>query len=106
MHSEVKQGLVDVVLNAKKEVVRCSERTRFSFGQDCRAASAEVRVAKVALTNVCLWMISWSPYAAVVIVCQFVEKDYVTPLTSTIPSLMCKVASCLNPLVYAVSHPK
>eukprot|EP00090_Calanus_glacialis_P025627 TRINITY_DN4013_c0_g1_i1.p1 TRINITY_DN4013_c0_g1~~TRINITY_DN4013_c0_g1_i1.p1 ORF type:complete len:376 (-),score=62.87 TRINITY_DN4013_c0_g1_i1:194-1321(-) len=68
--------------------------------------SAEVRIAKVAITNVMLWLCTWSPYAIVCAIGCFGDMTLVTPLVSQLPSFLAKTASCLNPVVYAVSHPK
>jgi len=68
--------------------------------------SAEVRIAKVAITNVLLWVCIWSPYAFVNMIAVFGNQSVVTPLVSQIPSFIAKTASCLNPVVYAISHPK
>jgi len=68
--------------------------------------SAEVRIAKVAITNVMLWLCTWTPYAVVVAIGCFGDQSLVTPLVSQLPSFLAKTASCLNPVVYAVSHPK
>ncbi len=70
------------------------------------AESAEVRIAKVAVTNVMLWAVIWTPYAFVVFLSVVGSKASITPLLSQIPSFMAKTASCLNPIVYAMSHPK
>ncbi|CAB4058944.1 OPN4 [Lepeophtheirus salmonis] len=59
---------------------------------DSNAESAEIRIAKVAITNVSLWAGIWTPYTLVVL--------------AALPSFIAKTASCINPLVYAVSHPK
>lgn len=77
----------------------------FSF-QDANAESAEVRIAKVAITNVSLWICIWTPYAVVVMIAAFGNRDLVTPLVSQIPSFCAKFASVLNPLIFALSHPK
>jgi hypothetical protein len=38
---------------------------------------------------------------------QKLERRYqITPLVSQVPSFMAKTASCLNPIVFAISHPK
>lgn len=34
---------------------------------EANAQSAEVRIAKVAMTNVALWLVCWTPYASVVV---------------------------------------
>lgn len=67
---------------------------------------AEIRLAKVALTAVCLWLLAWSPYAATVMLAQFGPRRAITPVVAQLPSMLAKVASCFNPIVYAVSHPK
>eukprot|EP00088_Acartia_fossae_P045054 TRINITY_DN4816_c0_g1_i1.p1 TRINITY_DN4816_c0_g1~~TRINITY_DN4816_c0_g1_i1.p1 ORF type:complete len:371 (-),score=48.69 TRINITY_DN4816_c0_g1_i1:359-1471(-) len=68
--------------------------------------SAEVKIAKVAVTNVVLWYLTWTPYATVVLLGQFGNRASLSPLVSQIPSMMTKCVSCLNPIVFAVSHPK
>nr|BAG80986.1 opsin [Branchinella kugenumaensis] len=73
---------------------------------DANAESAEMRIAKVALTNVLLWVCIWTPYAFVAVTGAFGNRQILTPLVAQLPSLICKMASCLNPLVYAISHPK
>lgn len=73
---------------------------------DSNAESAEIRIAKVAITNVCLWAGIWSPYAIIVMVACFGNRAAVSPLVSQLPSFFAKTASCLNPIVFAISHPK
>lgn len=68
--------------------------------------SAEVKIAKVAITNVMLWFCIWTPYAAVCSLPVLGFSSLLTPMLSTIPAMTAKMASCLNPIVYAVSHPK
>jgi len=70
------------------------------------AETAEVRIAKVAVTNVSLWALIWTPYAFVVLSAVIGSKASVTPLLSQVPSFCAKTASCLNPIVFAMSHPK
>lgn len=70
------------------------------------AESAEVRIAKVAVTNVSLWAGIWTPYAFVVVTAIMGGEATITPLMSQLPSFIAKTASCLNPIIYAMSHPK
>ncbi|XP_059094298.1 compound eye opsin BCRH2-like [Tigriopus californicus] len=73
---------------------------------DANAESAEVRIAKVAITNICLWLLAWTPYAAIAMIGQFGGAHLLTPVVTQLPSFLAKTASCFNPIVYAVSHPK
>merc|ERR1712002_1191182 len=68
--------------------------------------SAEVRIAKVAVANVFLWLLTWTPYAYVVMTGLFGDQEKVTPLVSALPGLICKTASVYNPMMFAISHPK
>ena len=84
--------------------------------------SAEFKIAKVAITNVLLWVCIWTPYAAVCALPALGYQHLLTPMVSQLPSLIglfyffspknvqlhpsAKTASCINPVVFAVSHPK
>ena len=97
-------------------------------------ASAEVKIAKVAITNVLLWVATWTPYATIAMIGVFGNQMLITPLVAQLPSFLgnlvsffhpsspciltlpacnpaepsfsAKTSSCLNPIVFAVSHPK
>ena len=66
----------------------------------------EKKIAKVALMNVFVWALAWTPYAVVALTGAFGNRQKVTPLVSQIPAFLAKLASCLNPLVMMMSHPK
>lgn len=74
--------------------------------EDETAHSGEMRVAKVAITNVSLWFTIWSPYAVVVMIAAFGDRSLVTPMVSQIPAFLAKLASVINPFIFALSHPK
>jgi len=65
----------------------------------------EFKVAKVAMTNVLLWIGTWLPYTVVVIIGLSGNYATLTPLVAGMPSLLVKTTSSLNPLVFAVAHP-
>ncbi|XP_071516834.1 compound eye opsin BCRH1-like [Panulirus ornatus] len=67
---------------------------------------AEIRIAKTAIANVSLWLICWTPYAAITIQGVLGQHENITPLVTMLPALLAKSASCYNPFVYAISHPK
>ena len=68
--------------------------------------SAEMRIAKIALMNVTLWVAMWTPYASIVMQGAFGDQSTITPLSTVIPALAAKSASIWNPIVFAMSHPK
>ena len=53
-------------------------------------ASAEVKIAKVAITNVMLWLCTWTPYAIVVAIPVFGNPMLVTPIVSQLPAFLGK----------------
>ena len=65
-----------------------------------------MRIAKVALTAVLLWLMAYSPYLVTVLIGQFGPRHLVTPMVAQIPSMFFKIAACFNPIIYAISHPK
>nr|XP_023024923.1 opsin, ultraviolet-sensitive-like [Leptinotarsa decemlineata] len=66
----------------------------------------EIKLALVVLSTIMMWFFSWTPYAVVALLGISDQKQIITPLTSMIPAIFCKAASCINPYVYALSHPK
>nr|AMP19649.1 opsin 3 [Euphausia superba] len=67
---------------------------------------AEIRIAKTAIFNIALWIICWTPYAAITLQGCVGRFDHLKPLTTTLPALLAKSASCYNPFVYAIGHPR
>ncbi|PSN40140.1 hypothetical protein C0J52_13057 [Blattella germanica] len=67
---------------------------------------SELRLAGVVIGIIALWFAAWTPYAVVALLGIAGQKEYLTPLSSMIPALFCKTASCIDPYVYAVTHPR
>lgn len=88
--------------------------------------SAEVRIAKAAITicflyvagnsivfrfqenilNLFIFDIAWTPYGTMALIGAFGNKALLTPAVTMIPACSCKFVACLDPYVYAISHPK
>nr|QWV42713.1 ultraviolet sensitive opsin [Melinopterus prodromus] len=68
--------------------------------------SAEIRIAKAAITICFLFVASWTPYAVMAMIGSFGDASLLTPGVTMIPALTCKLVACLDPYVYAISHPR
>lgn len=75
-------------------------------GSDVQEQSAEFRIAKVALINVSLWIIAWTPFTIVCNYGTWVDTSTITPFIDSIPIILAKSSCCYNPMIYALSHPK
>ncbi|XP_026685348.1 opsin Rh4-like, partial [Diaphorina citri] len=75
-------------------------------GQKEGQSSAEVRIAKTAITLCALFVASWTPYAVVALTGAFGDQSLLTPGLTMIPACTCKAVACLDPYVYAISHPR
>nr|XP_053646940.1 uncharacterized protein LOC128698619 [Cherax quadricarinatus] len=71
-----------------------------------RKKNLEVQLAKVASGIIGMWVAAWTPYAVVALLGIFQQRAIITPLVSMIPALFAKTASCFDPYVYALSHPR
>ncbi|XP_024947873.1 rhodopsin isoform X2 [Cephus cinctus] len=71
---------------------------------DNQAASAEAKLAKVALTTISLWFMAWTPY--LVINYMGIFNGQISPLFTIWGSLFAKTNATYNPIVYGISHPK
>nr|CAH7757597.1 unnamed protein product [Callosobruchus chinensis] len=74
--------------------------------QQGQTESAELRIAKAAITVCGLFVASWTPYAVMALIGGFGDQSLLTPGVSMIPALACKLVACIDPYVYAISHPK
>nr|WCQ76398.1 ultraviolet sensitive opsin 2 [Heterocerus fenestratus] len=74
--------------------------------QNQSAQSAEIRIAKVAITICFLFVASWTPYAVLALIGAFGDHSLLTPGVTMIPACACKFVACLDPYVYALSHPR
>nr|BAQ54827.1 opsin, short-wavelength sensitive type [Tanypteryx pryeri] len=68
--------------------------------------SAEIRIAKVAITIVFLYICGWTPYALVAIIGCFGDRSLMTPTFSMFPAVACKTVACIDPWIYAINHPR
>jgi len=91
------------------EAVMAAQAKKMNVGSlrsGTEGESAEMRVAKVAIFNVTLWIICWTPYMAVTVQGLFFDQTSLTPLVSLLPALLAKSCSTYNPMVYALAHPR
>ncbi|XP_065575037.1 opsin, ultraviolet-sensitive-like [Artemia franciscana] len=65
----------------------------------------EMKITKTIFILIGLWMIAWTPYAIVALLGISGNKEYVTPFSSMLPGVFCKLSACANPFLYALSHP-
>merc|ERR1711946_67863 len=62
--------------------------------------------AKVAIMNVSLWILAWTPFAIFCMMGTWGDASGITPLLSELQSLLAKTSCAYNPIIYVLSHPK
>ena len=80
--------------------------TSLRSGAEQNQVSAEIRIAKIAIMNVTLWLFSWTPYMVLCMMGTWGDQSGITPLASELQSLMAKTSCAYNPIIYCLSHPK
>jgi len=73
--------------------------------EETQKTSTEMKLAKVALMNVSLWFIAWTPYL-IINFTGMLAKDMINPLFTIWGALFAKANAIYNPIIYAISHPK
>ncbi|XP_037940466.1 opsin Rh3-like [Teleopsis dalmanni] len=68
--------------------------------------TAEIRIAKAAITICFLFFVSWTPYGVMSLIGAFGDRSLLTPGVTMIPACACKMVACVDPFVYAISHPR
>lgn len=89
-----------------KEQAKRMNVQSLSANKDNAAQSVEIRIAKACFTIFFLFVCAWTPYAIAALIGAFGNRALLTPLATMIPAVCCKIVSCLDPYVYAISHPK
>nr|QWV42690.1 ultraviolet sensitive opsin [Scraptia sp. CRS 2021] len=74
--------------------------------QSKNSESAELRIAKAAITICFLFVASWTPYAVLALIGAFGDQGLLTPSVTMVPACACKFVACLDPYIYAISHPR
>ncbi|XP_071448172.1 opsin, blue-sensitive [Hetaerina americana] len=77
-----------------------------SLSQGDNEKSAEIRIAKVAISIVILFICAWTPYALVALIGCFGDKHMMTPTFCMFPAIACKTVACIDPWIYAINHPR
>ena len=102
--------IVKAVFNHEEELRQQAKKmnvTSLRSGNDQQeAVKAEIRAAKVAIVNVTMWIVSWTPFTALTMVGTWYDSSYVTALMSEVPIVCAKTSAVFNPIIYALSHPK
>jgi r-opsin len=80
--------------------------TSLRSNSEQEAVSAEIRAAKIAIINVCLWIFAWTPFTAIAMMGTWHNSAFINPLVSELPILCAKTSALYNPIIYALSHPK
>jgi len=99
-------GKVRLHEQALKEQAKKMNVTSLRSNKDQSETSAEVRIAKVAISLSVLFALSWGPYACIALTGAFGDRTKLTPFSSMIPACTCKTVSCISPWVYAINHPR
>uniref|UniRef100_A0A336LM83 CSON004889 protein n=1 Tax=Culicoides sonorensis TaxID=179676 RepID=A0A336LM83_CULSO len=86
---------------ARKMNVKC-----LAANKDMKATSVEIKIAKASFTIFFLFVCAWTPYGVTAMIGAFGNKQLLTPFVTMVPALFCKVVSCIDPWIYAASHPK
>lgn len=98
------------VLQHEKEIVNCysdgNNTLQIQNRKVRKFRSVHVKTAKISLVIISIFCLSWTPYAVVAIIGNFGDASVITPLASTIPGVFAKLSTVLNPMIYALLHPK
>jgi r-opsin len=89
-----------------KEQAKRMNVQSISANKNASSKSVEIRIAKAAFTIFFMFVCAWTPYAVVALIGAFGNRQLLTPLATMIPAVCAKIVSCLDPIVYAISHPR
>ncbi|GLV45013.1 Rhodopsin 3 [Carabus blaptoides fortunei] len=91
---------------ALREQARKMNVESLRSNQNQQSTSVEIRIAKAAITVCFLFVASWTPYAVLALIGAFGNQALLTPGVTMIPACACKFVACVDPYIYAISHPR
>ncbi|KAL3307814.1 Melanopsin [Cichlidogyrus casuarinus] len=102
--------VVGAIRSHEREMIKMAERLNAgqTGGPSMKSTDnkADVQAAKVSILVITCWLLSWSPYAIVVLISLLGDQKLITPLIAELPVNFAKTAAVLNPIIYAMTHPK
>ena len=98
--------IIRAVRNHEQEMKTTAKKMNAELRTNQEERKMEIKVAKISMTILVLYLLSWLPYATVALIGQFGDAMFVTPYWSEIPVIFAKASAMHNPIVYALSHPK
>lgn len=71
-------------------------------------SKSQLKVTRNVALYIFVYCISWGPYAAVTLICQFSDnrENYINRYTAYIPILLAKTSVLINPLIYVLNNRK
>ena len=102
-------GIVQAVFKHEDELRQQAKKMNVASlrsNTEQQGQSAEIKIAKVAILNVSLWTLAWTPFTVICMLGTWGDVSKITPLVSAIPVIIAKTSCCYNPIIYAISHPK
>lgn len=84
------------VAKHEKEMGKMAKKLNAEIRQGAAAQGSEIKTAKIAMTIITTYLISWLPYATIALIAQFGPAEYVTPYLSELPVMFAKVRNTLN----------
>ncbi|KAL3280340.1 hypothetical protein HHI36_017829 [Cryptolaemus montrouzieri] len=95
-----------VIFKTKGKKLGAFKNESFRHVKEEEKNKQEIRLAFIVFSIILLWFAAWTPYATVALLGISGQKHLITPMSSMIPAMFCKTASCLDPFIYALSHTK
>ncbi|XP_060068706.1 rhodopsin, GQ-coupled-like [Ylistrum balloti] len=98
--------IIGAIRKHAREMASMADKLNAEEAEKQERTKAEIKITKIAMTLISLFILSWSPYATIALMAQFGNPSFVTPLMAEMPVMLAKASAMHNPIVYALSHPK
>ncbi|XP_062383684.1 opsin 4xa [Sardina pilchardus] len=89
-----------------RDVERLGSHGRKSTLIQQQSIKTEWKLAKIAFLVIIVFVLSWSPYAAVTLIAWAGYGSILSPISKTVPAVIAKASAIYNPFIYAIIHSK
>ena len=96
-HEEAGKRLSDVWKGQKR-------LSHDQVGETGKSLRVEVQIAIMCAFLTVFFIASWTPYATLALIGQYISTDFVSPMLQLITVVVAKCSSAWNPFLYAIMH--
>ncbi|RWS09800.1 opsin: ultraviolet-sensitive-like protein [Dinothrombium tinctorium] len=109
-------GIIKAVRHSEKGLRAFAEKSQSTTSlssndskkakEDKAKRREDVQITKTAAGLISVWLMAWTPHAVIALMGISGHREYISITAVVVETVFCKIASCFDPFIYGLSHPR